>query len=89
MPAFLVEFVVAHFIGHSSYFCEVKRYFQSQSGIHEYEFTDFKKVYTNDLSLINPHKLDGNIYVLRKIMISARATWLHLHNPAVTRLAEM
>jgi hypothetical protein len=89
MPAFLVEFVVAHFIGHSSYFCEAIRYFQSQSGIHQYDITDFKKVYSNVLSLINPPKLDGNPYVLRKIMISARATWLHLHNPAVTRLAEM
>jgi transposase len=44
-----------------------KRYIQSQIGVQELDFTDFKKIYSDVLSSINSHKLVGVQYVLGKI----------------------
>lgn len=46
---------------------EAKRYAQSYMGLHEIDFTDYKKIFTDVLSSIISHKLVGIQYVLGKI----------------------
>ena len=46
---------------------EGKRFIQQQTGIQQFDFTDYKKVYTEVLSSISSHKLVGIRYVLGKI----------------------
>ena len=46
---------------------EGKRFIQSQTGLQEFDFTDYKKVYAQVLSSIQSHKLIGIQCVLGKI----------------------
>lgn len=46
---------------------EAHRYIRNESGVHELDFTDHRKVYSDVLSTIHSHKLVGIQYVLGRI----------------------